>query len=323
MKKRIIILGSVVLLVLLAWTGVWFYISGQLREQIGLLAYNDGETAPQLVCETLDITGFPSSFAIDCRNASVVTGDVLTKIPAVRATAFVYSPTNARVSALGPATISDAFTGSEQSLAWSGLEASIRLKDWRIGRISLIADDLVWADQLFGDRTIATSSKAELHLLDIPEAHNTETKRASVATYLRFADIEAPGFNVTQTNAELEAELSALPDDLRKLGAVPFLPDWQQAGGTLNLVGLRASDPQGDLNATGELTLDAAGYPTGSITIDSEGVAQRLGVMLEEPVRTLVLGVPGENGRHTNVLTFANGGMSAGLVPVAAIPPLF
>ena len=44
MKKRIIILGSLVLLVVLGWTGAWFFIAGQLRQQIELQALADGET---------------------------------------------------------------------------------------------------------------------------------------------------------------------------------------------------------------------------------------------------------------------------------------
>ena len=35
------------------------------------------------------------------------------------------------------------------------------------------------------------------------------------------------------------------------------------------------------------------------------------------------LGVPGEDGRHTNQLNFAGGALSSGLVPIAALAPLF
>src|SRR5690606_8236990 len=114
-----------------------------------------------------------------------------------------------------------------------------------------------------------------------------------------------------------------LPDDVRNWGAVPFLPDWQQAGGTLKIVGIRANDGVNDLVATGEMSLDAEGYPTGQIAIDSLGIAEQIGPLLEEPWRTLVLGVPGEDGRHKNQLNFAAGGMSSGLVPITAVPSLF
>src|SRR5690606_34576604 len=81
MKKRIIILGAIVLLVAAAWTGTWYFFAGQLRQQIELLAFADGESSPQLVCETLDVSGYPFRFDVDCANAALVSGDLLVEIP--------------------------------------------------------------------------------------------------------------------------------------------------------------------------------------------------------------------------------------------------
>lgn len=323
MKKRIIILGSLVLLVVMAWTGAWFFIAGQLRQQIELQALADGETAPQLVCGSLDIGGFPFRFDVECATASVVSGDLLVEIPYMRASAMAYRPNHLLGAVTGPIALSDAFTGTRQAVNWTESEASLRIEDWRIARLSIIADGVTWTDQLFGDTLIAEAGHIEAHLLDIPEMHDEGAGRAALAGYLRAEALSAPGIELTDTNAEIELEITALPDDIRNWGAVPILPDWQQAGGKLRIVGIRADDGTADLNASGELALDAQGYPTGSISIDSLGVAERIGPYLEEPWRTLVLGVPGETGRHSNQLNFAGGGISSGLVPIAALAPLF
>lgn len=323
MKKRIIILGSLVLLVVMAWTGAWFFIAGQLRQQIELQALADGESAPQLVCGTLDIGGFPFRFDVECATASVVSGDLLVEIPYMRASAMAYRPTHLLGAATGPIAISDAFTGTRQAVNWTEIEASLRLEDWRIARLSILADGVTWTDQLFGDTLIAEADHIEAHLLDIPEMHDAEAGRAALAGYLRAEALAAPGIELADTNAEIELELTALPDDIRNWGAVPILPDWQQAGGELRIVAVRANDGSADLNASGQLALDAQGYPAGSISIDSLGVAERIGPYLDEPWRTLVLGVPGETGRHSNQLNFAGGGISSGLVPIAALAPLF
>lgn len=323
MKKRIIILGTVVLVVVLAWSVAWFVLAGQVRQQIEALSLADGETAPQLHCGTLDIGGFPFRFDVDCASASLVSGDLLVEIPGLRASVMVWRPTHVLASAQGPARLSDAFTGLRQDVAWSALEASLRLENWRIARLSVLASDLDWTDQLFGETQIAQAPQVELHLLDMPERHDPEAGRAALAGYMRAQEVEVPGIGLAPTNAEVEVELTALPDDIRNWGAVPLLPDWQQAGGQLRIVGIRANDGTADLNATGELALDAQGYPTGSIAIDSFGVADRIGPYLEEPWRTLVLGVPGEDGRHKNQLNFAGGALSSGLVPIAALAPLF
>lgn len=323
MKKRIIILGGVVLLVVLGWTGAWFFIAGQLRQQIELQALADGETGPQLVCGDLAVGGFPFRFDVECTSASLVSGDVLVEIPYMRASAMAYRPTHLLGSVTGPVAISDAFTGARQQVNWAESEASLRLEDWRIARLSIVADGVTWTDQLFGDTQIAQADHIEAHLLDMPEMHDPEDGRAALAGYLRAEALSAPGIDLSGANAEIELEVTALPDDIRNWGAVPVLPDWQQAGGKLRVVGIRASDGSADLNASGELALDAQGYPTGSISIDSLGVAERIGPYLDEPWRTLVLGVPGENGRHNNQLNFAGGALSSGLVPIAALAPLF
>ncbi len=323
MKKRIIILGAVILLVVVAWIGTWQFLAGQLRQQVELLAFADGETSPQLTCGALDIAGFPFRFDIDCANAAIVTGDLLVEIPGLRASAMVYRPNHILASAQGPAKVTDAFTGQRNALAWDNIEASLRLENWRIARLSVIGDKLEWIDQLMVDTTIAQSPHAEFHLLDMPEAHNAEQQLASLAGYLRAEAVDLPGLGIAQADAEVEAELTGLPDDIRNWGAEPVLQAWQRNGGVLRLVGLRARDANADLDASGEVSLDEAGFATGSININSMGVAERIGPMIEEPWRTLVLGVPGPDGRHTNAINLRGGTISSGLVPIAAMPSLF
>ena len=323
MKNRIIVLGGVVLALVVAWSGAWLYFAGQIRQQIDVLALADGETAPQLRCGTLTVSGYPFHFDAACTEATLVSADLLVTIPAIRAGALAYRPNHILASVEGPATLEDAFTGARSEIAWTGLDASLRLDDWRIGRLSVEGEGLSWSDTLFGNTRIADIAQLEAHLLDMPELHDAETGRAGLAGYVRGENISVPGFAVAQTNAELEVEVSGLLDDVRDWGLVPFLPDWQQAGGRLRLVGLRANDGSADLNATGDLALDEQGFPTGSVAVDSLGVAERIGPLIEEPWRTLVLGSPGEDGRHVNQLSFANGGLNSGFVPIAALPALF
>lgn len=323
MKKRIIILGSVVLALVLAWSGAWLFVSSQIKTQVDALALADGETAPQVTCGTLDIGGYPFTFDVSCAEATIVSGDLMVVVPDVRARVLAYRPNHVVASVVGPAQISDAFTGHRNEVSWTNLNASLRVESWRIARLSVEGDDLNWTDTLFGNALIAQSPHLEAHLLDMPEQHDPQTGRAALAAYVSAEDIEVPGIALAQTKAEIEGELTGLPDDVRNWGAVPFLPDWQQAGGKLRLVAVRANDGVSDLSATGDMMLDEQGYPTGSIAIDSKGVAERIGPLIEEPWRTLVLGVPDEEGRHKNQLSFAKGGLSSGLVPISAVPSLF
>ncbi|KQT48026.1 hypothetical protein ASG47_06490 [Devosia sp. Leaf420] len=323
MKNRIIALGAVILLVIAAVTGAWYYFAGQLRQQIELLAYADGETSPRLTCANLGVSGFPFAFDVDCTDAVVTTGDVMIKVPGLRASAMVYELNHFLGSAKGPAEISDAFTGQRSAVSWTALEGSLRLTDNRIARLSLIGDDIGWNDLLLGDTLLARTKHAEFHLLDMPEAHNAERNLSALALYMRADALELPAATLTNTAVEVEAELTGIPDDYSTIGLTPVLPTWQQAGGELKIVSVKMTDDTADLNASGNLALGPTGLVDGTINIDSQGVAERIGPMIEEPWRTLVLGVPGADGRHTNQLNFRAGTLSSGLLPITTLPPLF
>lgn len=323
MKKRIIILGAVVLFVVLAWSAAWLVLAGLVRQNIEAQALADGVTSPRLACGTLDIGGFPFRFDVDCTQARIESGDLVTEIPGLRASIMVYRPTHLLASALGPASITDAFTGLRNTLAWSSLEGSIRLDNWRIARLSIVGKDLVWSDTLLGNTVLAQSPLVETHLLDIPEQYDAERHVAALAGYFHAQNLAYPGMTLTDTNGEVEFELTGLPDDIRNWGD-PLLPTvWQQSGGQLKIVSVRGSDGTSTLNAQGELKLDDAGQVEGQIGITSTGVAERIGPLLAEPWRTLVLGTPAADGSYANQLNFRAGAVYSGLVPIASIPPLY
>ena len=323
MKKRIIILGSVVLAVLVLWIAAWFVLAGLVKQNIAAQAFADGVTAPQLTCGTLDVGGFPFRFDADCAEARIVSGDTIVDVPGIRASIRVYAPTHLLASAQGPIQLTDTFTGMSNAVAWSALEASIRLDNWRIARASLSGKDVVWSDTLVGESVIAQAPLAEIHLFDILEQHDAERHLAALSGYVLANDVAYPGMTLTDTNAEIQLELTGLPDDVRNWTDPNLLPNLAAAGGTLKVVAIRGTDAASTLDASGALMLDPQGQVDGQITIASSGVAERVGPLLAEPWRTLVLGTPGADGAYSNQLNFRAGGLYSGLVPIATIPPLY
>lgn len=323
MKKRIIILSSVVLVVIGLWSAAWVTLAGLVKQTIAAQATADGVTEPQLICAQLTVEGFPFRFDAECAGATIVTGDIMLELPAIRASVLVYAPTHVIASAHAPLQLTDSFTGTRNTLAWTDLSSSIRLNDWRIARASVVGSDLVWTDALFGDALIASAPSAELHLMDIPEQHDSGQHTAALAGYLRAKEIAWPGFTLTDAATELQLELTGLPDDVRNWADPQLLPRIQQAGGNLKIVSIYASDDNAVLSAQGNLGLDPAGLLDGQIAITSTGVAERLGALLAEPWRTLMLGAPRDDGSYSNQLGFKGGAVFSGVVPVASVPPLF
>jgi len=321
--KRFVVLLVVILAVVAIWTGGWFFLAGEVRRNVEALAMADGVTQPRLTCGGLNIGGFPFRFDVDCADARVVDGDALIDIAGIRASVLVYRPTHILASAKGPLAFTDSFTGSKSRVDWSGLEASLRLDGWRVARLSVSGHDLVWTDTLFGETLIAQTPLAELHLLDMPEQHDPERGLAALAIYGTVEDLAYPNMTIAAGDTKIEAEITALPDDVRRLGEPGMLQRWQADGGTLRLVSLRGTDGASELDAEGNVALDASGQAEGQINIASSGVAERIGPLLIEPYRTLVLGNPAADGSYANVLNFRAGGVYSGLIPIAAIPPLF
>lgn len=305
------------------WSLAWYVLAGLVQQNIEALAEADGVVEPRVSCETLELGGFPFRFDAECLNARVVSGDLVADVAAVRASMLVYSPTHLVAALEGPLKVTDSFTGSRNDLNWSSLQASVNLDSWRIGRVSVSAKDVVWSDALFGDVVIAQAPLVEGHLFDIPEQHDAERGTAALAGYLRMLNASWPGMTLTDASTEVQVELTGLPDDVRNWSDVNLLPQMQANGAKLKIVAIHATDGDSTLDASGELGLDAERRPEGQITITSRGVAERIGPLIGEPWRSLVLGTPSADGAHTNLISLRAGAVFAGLVPVAALTPLF
>lgn len=323
MKKRIIILGSVVIAVIVLWSAAWLVLAGLVRQNIDALALGDGMTAPNVTCGTLNVGGFPFHLDADCQTARIVIGDSVIDVPGIRASIRVYAPTHVLASAKGPLQLTDTFTGTRNAVGWSTLEASVRLDNWRIARASVSGLDVVWSDILLGETTIAEVAMLDIQLFDAPEQHDAERHLSVLQSYIRANNVAYPGMTLSDSNAEIQLELTGLPDDVRNWGDPNLLPAMAANGATLNIIAIRGTDAASTLDADGALKLDPQGQLDGQITIASTGVAERIGPLLAEPWRTLVLGTPGTDGSYSNQLIFRAGGIFSGLVPIATIPALY
>ncbi|MDR3474873.1 MAG: DUF2125 domain-containing protein [Devosia sp.] len=320
--RRITILAIVLVIIVGGWSAAWLYASKLIRDNVAQLADADGQTTPKLVCDRLDIGGYPFWFDVSCGNLTVTQGDLSANVPEVRASLLVYDPFHVVGIATGPLSYADAFTGSKRRLDWKTLEASARLTGWRIARISIVADSPVLTNTIGGDVLIGKASHAELHLLDIPEQYDAAKGMAGLALYAKTDDINAPGIQINDGMSTLEADISGLSDDIRTYGDLNAIRRWQVAGGKIKLVGLKGSDGAQDVGVVGTLGLDDKMRPEGQLTVDSKGLVERVSGMVPEQWRPIIIGNPGPDGSYHEVLNFTNGLAFSGVVPLGAVPPL-
>src|SRR5690606_5354451 len=113
------------------------------------------------------------------------------------------------------------------------------------------------------------------------------------------------------------------PDDIRTYGDAPGLPQRiAAAGGELKLVGLDANDGDTSFSANGAFTFDAQLRPQGQVVMTAKGLVERMGDVVPEPLKTLVVGQQAADGSDTQTLDIKQGVVFAGLVPLGVVPPL-
>jgi hypothetical protein len=322
--KRIIALGVVVLIACALWTGAWLWGASQINAYEQQLATADGVTSPKLTCGSFGVGGFPFGFDLTCAGATVTLADTTVTASGLKGSVLVYNPFHVLVFAQSPVTVADAFTGSQSRIDFASLEGSARLTGWRIGRISLVAEQPVWNDTVLEDRLIAKADHAELQLVDLPDLYDAKTHLAALGEYVELDNVSAPGFQIEGGKATFESELSNLPDDVRTYGDPDLVKRWQAANGAFKLIGFKGQDAAGDnFDATGNFTLDAGGHVNGQLKLNSKGMVERLGPMIPDQLRGLIVGPQADDGSYSQTINIAAGIVFAGLMPAGTLPALF
>lgn len=336
LSRKVIALGLAVLVVVALWSAGWFWGAGEIRRQIGLLAAADGETAPQVTCGTVNVSGFPFRFDIECADLGILDQDRSVSLAGLRATVMVYNPTHVVFSAKGPARFDNALTGSESRLDFTGFEGSARVVTsdlikglggvgWRIGRVSLVAEGVEWNETVVEDLLQAKVGHAELHLMDMPEAHDVEGGTAGLALYASVTDATLPGLAVQNGKASLEAELSQVPDDLMALADPSLLTRWVSRSGSFKLVRFAGDQPSPEesFDVSGEARLGPDGLINGNVSYRTKGVLDRFAAMLGPLQLAALKGKPEDDGSFSNTLSIVSGEVKLGGVSLGFIGPAF
>ena len=336
MRKFAALMIAIILVVGL-WIGGWFWAAAEIRNQVALLAENDGETKPKITCGTLNVSGFPFRFDIECTDGTLSELDTTITLAGLRASVLVYNPTHLLVSAKAPLSITDAFSGAQSRLDFTGLQASARLASrdilegftgvgWRIANVSLVADGVSWNDTVVGDMLRMSADHLEAHLVDLPEGRDKTAHTATLGAYATLANLTLPQLGVTAGQSTLEAKLDQLPDDLMELTSPDAIRAWQARNGKLTLVKWQGTQPDPDekFEVAGELGLGPTGLTDGQVTYTTRGVLDRLLAPTVPPLQIAAFkGMPNADGTSTNTLAIADGRVTLAGFLIAEFLPAF
>lgn len=335
--RKIVALGIFVFLLMGAWAGGWVWAAGQVRQQIVQLADNDGESAPRLSCGTLGVGGFPFRFDVTCEDARLESGDETVTLKGVRASVLAYNPTHVLFSALPPYAMSNAFTGSSSRIDFKTLRGSARVVTddlvkglsgvgWRVGRVSLVVDDLVWNDTVISDVLQASATHIDVQLADMDAARNRDAGTAGLGLSVAAEGLTAPGLAIANATTTLGATLTGLPDDLMVLANDPDpVRNWQRRGGVFTLAEFTGSqpDPQQDFKLSGEATLTDAGLLNATVAYSGKGVADRFAGLIPPPQLALLKGRQDAGGHFDNAFGIVDGKLKLLTLSLLDIPPLW
>jgi len=334
--RKFVWLAIALVVVVGGWSAAWLFAASEAKQQIDRFATNDGETAPRLTCETLNISGFPFRFDVDCVNATVLDQDLTVTVAGVRASVLAYNPTHLLFSAKGPAAYADAFSGSQRRVDFSGFEGSARLtaadpiaalqgEGWRIARVSVEANEVIVTDIVAGDVFEASLAHGEAHLVDLPAAFDRNAGTSGLAQYVSLAGLTLPGVTIADADMTLEAETTGLPADIRAFAHGNPIRDWQARGGVFKLVSLKGgqTNPEEAFDLNGEARLSGGGYLEGQLNYTTKGVLDRLTQLVPAMQLAMLKGAPQPDGSFTNTLTLADGQVKLLTFVFAELPPLF
>lgn len=320
MKRFVILISSIVLVVSL-WSGAWLFAANYIDRSISAQSESLAEGVPSFTCGQTVIAGFPFRFDVTCSNFSVTQNDVTIAVPEIKVTALVYRPTHLLAFAQGPATISDTFTGSQNRVDWTSLQASARTNWYKPARFSVIAEDFSLSDTLMSDTLIAKAQHLEAHMVDA--AGTPSPQRMNAGVFVKLANAEIPGIQTQSINGDFDGLITALPDDIRAWTDLGLLRYWQAGGGSAIINKLEISAPDLVAQLDGEVSLDEAGMANGKLSLASKGLAEPLQDALPPPYGSLILGAPQEDGSYTQNMAIRSGVVMVGIIPVAQLAPLF
>ncbi|MGJ8528881.1 DUF2125 domain-containing protein [Maritalea sp.] len=310
------ILIAIILVLVLAWTGGWFYGTTLISEQLDQLASTNSD--PQIRCDERSIVGFPFRYDVNCKNATVITGDEQIDVANIKATVRIYSPTHIIGFADAPINWRNEFTGSQRQLDFTQLQLSGRL-NWsmELMRISAIAQNLKLVDDLLGKIELANAKAFEGHLIA------TQNADAGLQAFFKTEDANLIELGVENAALNIEFEVSELNRNVNKWQYPTILRQWQNADGKLIIHNIDFAAKEIQFTANGEMYLDAQGQLSGKATTQSKGLVELFDPEAYGILAPTIFGVANADGEYKSLWTANAGTVSIGVAPLFFVPALF
>jgi hypothetical protein len=271
-------------LVVLAWSGFWFYARQQAQMRFGAALEREARNGRQWSCENAAFGGYPFRLELRCSDVLLVrtsSGGAPWRVQlgGLAALAQVYSPGHVIIESPGPLRVT-APDGANHAVTWTQAQMSGRLSLSGFERASLVvAQPVLQAAGAAPAAPIGQAKALELHVRRHPTRPAADQ---AVEIFATATDMVAPAFEALIRNgAPSQFELAAtVPRSDFFLGGIrpESLKAWSAAGGQLTLDKVQIRKGPSELALAGMLGLDDLNRLRGRITASQIGILEIGGV---------------------------------------------
>jgi hypothetical protein len=321
----------VFVLVAAAWTGVWFYVRGEVDRSVTQWLAAEAAAGRTHECNERAIGGWPFRIELTCTRAAfrfaTPQGPVDARIAGFTAVAQVYAPQHIIADLRGPVALQQ---GADDLglLEFTRGQASYTMRAGAFDRFSLVLDRPSLA-RAAGARPDVVAEQMQVH------ARNAASGGRDYDVALSARAAGAPGIRPEQgADLDLTGVVRGWPDPAAQQGG-GLVATWARGGGTVDLQRLRVKRGNGLLAVDGRMGFNPTGRAQGqfdAVLADPQALLGGIAIpgvgdpaALVGPALVFV-GRPAEiDGRRGTRVTLRvdDGVLGVGAVQLLQFPPVF
>lgn len=315
--RRALWLSGVIVVAGLIYTGIWYYLAGELNERVAAALLHANQNGVRANCEEPEIHGYPFRLGVRCRSVFYedVKEGVSFRAEAAETAANIYNPQHVVVKVESPVTLMLPFL-PQLNLRWKELGLSAQLDRPLPSRVSIAGSNIQLFPDDAEDGPVAQMSAGELHARQVEQ----DLELATTFHDLVITDGVAPNIPALEGRAMVLVNDGVSMLENRNLDLRGHKGQIEEM--VIGVVGKKAA-----ISLSGPMEVDRAGYLTGQLRIkvdDPVGTARILADVFPsaaDPIRSAT-GMLTALGNATVELRIVRGNVFLGFIPLGTIPPI-